>query len=228
MKKLSKSIVIGLAVSCSFIYLAPFQSQAGETDNYFALRGGFAVPQDMDISVSGGGSVSTVSFENGYTVSIAYGRRLVPWLRGEIEVGWTEIDADKLSLKKRGVDIDDEGKDEHFYGMLNALADWQNDSAFTPYIGIGIGATKATLDNTYVWPGSGKQITRDSSDTAFAYQFMFGALWDINTNWGLELRGRYFSSQDRTHDNHAAGIVADLEVDGSQVWTFDMGVSYKF
>ncbi len=71
---MKKSVIYGAAVLVIFlsvICLSPRQSQAEGSDNYFALRGGLAVPQDMDISASGGGSGSTVSLENGYTMSIA-------------------------------------------------------------------------------------------------------------------------------------------------------------
>lgn len=217
-----------LVVFLSVICLSPGKSLADTTDNYFVLRGGLAMPQDMDINASGGGSGSTMSFENGYTVSVAYGRRILPWLRGEIEIGWNAMDADKLQLHNRKTEIDDNGKDEHLYGMLNALADWRNDSAFTPYIGLGVGVANATLENTFVWPGNGNQVSRDSSDTAFAWQFMLGVLWDINSSWGMELRGRYFGSDDRIHDNHAAGTNVNLDVDGSRIWLLDFGVCYKF
>ncbi len=69
------------------------------------------------------------------------------------------MDADKLQLHNRKAEIDDKGKDEHLSGMLNALADWTNESALTPYSGAGIGITKTTLENNFAW------------------QFMFGVLW---------------------------------------------------
>ena len=228
MKKQAIATLVLLASTlCPLALATPNDGIGEQKPNQLVLRGGLAVPQDLDIELSGG-SGSSVSFENGYSASIAYGRRLVPWLRGEIEVGWIGIDTDKMKIKRRGIEIDDRGKDEHVYGMLNAVADWQNDSAFTPYVGIGVGGTKAQLKNSYTRPGSGGEITRDSSDTAFAYQFLFGALWDINDDLGLEMRGRYFGSKDRTHDNHAAAKVADLDVDGSQIWTFELGLSYQF
>jgi len=226
MTKLTESVAFALTAFLCIISLGPLQSQAEAADNYFVLRGGFAAPQDMDISASGGDESKVMSFDNGYTVGIAYGRRILPWLRGEIEVGWTEMDADTFKMEHRGIEVDDKGRDEHLYGMLNGLVDWQNDSAFTPYLGLGLGVAKATLENDFVFPDTGRQVSRDSSDTAFAYQLMLGLVWDVNANWGLELRGRYFASNDRTHDR--PNRTTDLEADGSQLWMLDLGVSYKF
>jgi len=212
-------IIVGLA--------APAKSEAEGLKNYVALRGGIAIPQNMDLQ-SSGGSGSEMSFDNGYNLSAAFGRRLLPWLRGEVEVGWMEMKADELRLKRRGVSINDDGKDKHLYGMLNFMADLKNSTPFTPYVGLGLGITRASLENKFVWPGSGSQISRDSSDTAFAYQAMLGVIWNPAPNWNLELRGRYFGSNDREHDNHSAGTTASMDVDGSQIWIIDFGVGISF
>ena len=211
----------------SVLCLGAPAAQAADTMNYFALRGGYAMPTNMDIQASGG-SGSEASFDNGYNVSIAYGRRLVEWLSAEVEIGWMEMKADQMRLKNRGTTINDDGKDEHLYGMINLKADWRNDSAFTPYLGFGLGLTRATMENKFVWPATGNQITRDSNDTVFAYQAFAGVLWSFSRNWGLELRGRYFGCNDREHDNHAAGTQQTLDVDGSQIWVIDLGLNFAF
>lgn len=223
----AKRIITMAAMGLLAICLAAPAAIAGGKMNYFALRGGLTMPQSMDIKASGG-SGSESSFKDGYNVSIAYGRRLVDWLSAEIEIGYMHMDADEMKLINRGTTINDDGKDEHLYGMINLRVDWRNASSLTPYIGGGLGMTKATLENKFVWPGSGNQITRDSDDTAFAYQAFLGVLWEFADSWGLELRGRYFGSNDREHDNHSAGTATTLDVDGSQIWIIDLGLNFAF
>ncbi len=211
-----------------FVALTPGLTMAEEAENYFILRGGIAMPHD-DVTIEvNGGSGSEVSFDNGYDISVAFGHRYTNWLRGEVELGYMATEAESMKLIKRNTTITDDGKDEHLYGMLNLVADWKNESQFTPFFGVGLGMTNATLENKYVWPSNGTMITRNSSDTAFAYQAMLGVTWNPADNWGFELRGRYFGSNDREHDNHSAAVSPSLDVDGSQLWLVTLGVSYNF
>jgi len=53
-------------------------------------------------------------------------------------------------------------------------------------------------------------------------------VWTPLPNWAFELRSRYFASEDREHENHPAATHATLDVDGSQIWTIDLGVRFNF
>lgn len=68
--------------------------------------------------------------------------------------------------------------------MANALYDFHTNTAFTPYVGAGIGAAAAQLDRS-----SGFNISDDQSQTLLAGQFMAGVeytpeIWPA-TSWSL-------------------------------------------
>lgn len=207
----------------------PVQCQAQDMlpKNYFALRGGAMWPMNIDLT-AGSNPGSEVSYNIGYNVSLAYGRRVLPWLRGEIEGGWMAANTDKLKLSNRGTEINDNGKEEHLYGMVGLMADWLNSSQFTPFIGGGIGVSRVKLDNEFNLPSNGNPVTRGSTDTVFAYQAVLGVAWAPRPDWQIELRGRYFGTTDRSHDNHSTASVATLDAKGAQVFTIDLGVRFNF
>lgn len=210
-----------------FIALTPALTMAEEAENYFILRGGIAMPQDdITIEVSGG-SGSEVSFDNGYDISVAFGHRYTNWLRGEVELGYMATEAESMKLIKRNTTITDDGKDEHLYGMLNLVADWKNESQFTLF--------RCRPGNDQRYPG--KQICLaqqwyDDNPQQLRYCICIpGNAWcnlESCRQLGVELRGRYFGSNDREHDNHSAGVSPSLDVDGSQLWLVSLGVSYNF
>ncbi len=61
--------------------------------------------------------------------------------------------------------------------MLNAYYDYNTDSAFTPYVGIGIGTAMTDLE----FSPSGVGIINDDDDT-FVYQIILGASYDFSDN----------------------------------------------
>lgn len=220
---------IGWVLAVVMCLTAAVQARAEEPGplNYVVLRGGVAIPQDMTMTVSGG-SGADASFKNGYNISTAYGRRFLPWLRAEVEAGYMEMKTDTLVLHARATEIEDDGKDQHVYVLANAVFDWQNASAFTPFGGFGAGITQAKLENSYTRPGTTSPVSRSSTDTVFAGQAFAGLLWQATPQIDLELRGRYFYSADREHDNHAAGTQTTLSVDGTRALVFDLGVRFRF
>lgn len=215
MKKLLMVLVV-------FVVL-PVSAEAGL--QYLAIRGGPGWASDTDrIPNPGGGSV--ISFKSEFDLNIAYGRSFIEWLRAEIELGYVNMDLDKMYMKKQENTVELEGSDTHIRAMLSAYADWNNSTGFTPFIGGGIGLAHANLDMKWELPNQGTTAETESSDNAFVWQVVAGTGWRIGSSWELELMYRYYSSNDRTHDNHETANYPDVEVEGTKASFVELGIRY--
>jgi outer membrane protein OmpA-like peptidoglycan-associated protein len=75
-------------------------------------------------------------------------------------------------------------------GMVNFLWDLRTGTPFVPYIGIGVGAARASLDSFSV---AGKPLS-NSSDIVFAYQPMVGVRYHITDAIAVGAEYRYFAT----------------------------------
>lgn len=225
--------VLGLAVLILLNMGLACPAQAQDKDvkpglkNYVILRGGAVWPMDNDLN-NGATASSTVSYNLGFGASAAYGYRILPFLRGEVEVGYMRAQNDKLTQNARGTKVDDEGYEEHIYAMLNAYLDLPNKSDFTPFIGAGIGYSHVTMKNKWWHIRSASMVERGDSDGALAYQFMAGASWAFRPEWLVELRGRYFGTTNREHANHSLATIQTVGTEATKIWTVELGIRYCF
>lgn len=215
MKKLLAMLVI-LAV-------LPVSAEAGS--QYLVIRGGPGWASDTDRTPNPGGG-SAISFKSEFDLNIAYGRNFTEWLRAEVELGYVNMSFDKMYLKKQDKDVELEGSDTHIRVIVSAYADWNNHTGFTPFIGGGIGLTNANLDMKWELPNQGTTAETESSDNAFIWQAVAGMGWRIGSSWELELMYRYYSSNDRTHDNHETATYPDVEVEGTKASFIELGIRY--
>ncbi len=93
-----------------------------------------------------------------------------------------------------GANTSPSGKVRVFDGMVNALWDFRTGTPFVPYIGIGIGAARDSLDNFQV----GDHPLSNSSDVEFAYQPMVGVRYLLTDALALGVEYRYFATVDPT------------------------------
>lgn len=171
---------------------------------------------------------SQTSFGNGFNLSAAYGRRILPWLRGEVESGWMQITEADLKPDSRVTGLNDQDYNQNLCSMLNLLADFTTDAEFRPFVGVGLGLTRSALEQEYLGPGAGSRIARGAGDIALAYQAMLGLMWKAAPNWGLELRGRYLDGNQYDHHGYAAGAASALDAGSDQFWVVDVGLSFNF
>ncbi|MEM6682371.1 MAG: P44/Msp2 family outer membrane protein [Pseudomonadota bacterium] len=161
-------------------------------------------------------------FSTGFALNGAFGRYFGP-LRGEIELAYqannvdthtgvfaADIDlsdedagvlvtgADNLGVSVADLVADGQGDLSTVFIMANGYYDFKNDSAFTPYVGLGIGLGFVDVD----YSPSDTTIIQDSA-TKFAYQLMAGATYDLNQSTGLYLGYRFRGTS-------SVGVEADL------------------
>ncbi len=164
---------------------------------YMAANAGLALLNDADITDS------TVPFihlstesEAGMAFALATGYTFGN-VRVEGEVTYQKNDLDSLSLSVIGVDLGSasiSGDTSSTAFLINGYYDFKNTTSFTPFIGGGLGMANVdlgaiTLDNY-------GPLTTSIDDNVFAYQLTFGVNYAFNSTVSLDLKYRYFATED--------------------------------
>lgn len=211
------------AALCAFSAPALAADEAG--NNYIALRGGLGSIQDAEITVKGIDGLKQ-DFKDARGVSLAYGRRFLPWFRGELEAGWLGMKADKLRYRDYEFDLGDYSEQHFLYGMVNLIVALPNPTPFTPFAGAGIGMAAAKL--SYDLKRGSEQLNSDSVDNVLAYQLMGGVIFTPVSNLSLELRGRYIGFGNQSQTESFEGQDISMELDNTKVFMVDLGLRINF
>ncbi len=128
------------------------------------------------------------TFNDGWAIGAAKGRRINCALRGELEFAFRSNTADQWTVN--GATTDWSGHLFTYSGMANLYHDFNNWElgGFSPYIGGGIGF--AIFDGEF----NTAATTFEIEDEAFAYQFIAGGSKRINCNVDLFAEYRFFGA----------------------------------
>ena len=156
---------------------------------YVDFGGQFSLLQEQTIKdgVIPGGKGELAS-DPGFGVTGALGYAWENGLRTEAELGYRRNDFDKVSGGAYGTRFTG-GVDGHtsaLSGMFNVLYDYDTKSAFTPYIGSGLGLANVTAESD--------RLRVDNNDVVFAYQFMGGVRYALTDNISLRTGYRYLTT----------------------------------
>ena len=158
---------------------------------YIGASGGVSMVHDSDLSEPVGSG--TVEYDTGFGFNVNVGYDFDP-VRVEFEFGYKNADVDKVDVLGFSIPINNSDLTVMSY-MVNAFYDIKTKSAFTPYVGAGIGMINGELDdNGYT-----------ADDTVFGYQFIVGAAYNFNKNFALDLSYRF------------QGAAQDFSLDGSDL-----------
>ena len=169
-----KKMVMVLAMAA---LVAAGASSAMAADNagvYGAIYGGTAVGGTSKVKAA---SNHTIDYDAGYAVSGAIGYKFGMGLRTELELGYQNTDVKNID------GIATTGSLSMFNTMINAWYDIDTKTAFTPYIGGGIGVALP-------WQSAGASLDQVGNST-FAYQAGVGILYDVTKNLALDVSYRY-------------------------------------
>ena len=199
-----KSIfVICLLALCTF----SFASTALAIDEMYVSGNVGAVMLD-DSSTDFAGIASTeISHDTGYALAVAVGRKFES-ARVEGELGYRVNDNDKSDSVSIGGDV------KALSFMLNAYFDIDTKTAFTPFIGGGIGV--ANIDAKIESPGA---RGRDDA-SVFAYQAIAGVAFQISDKSSLDLSYRYFATREPNFEGNI-----ESEYKGHNLM---LGIRYSF
>ena len=135
-----------------------------------------SVTTDMGASLSG---VVGYAFENNFRIE------------GELVSQANEFDQSKES----GSNYSLTGDVTSLAIMANGYYDFNNKSRFTPFIGAGIGFANVSVNDLH-YVGYSDDANIDDDDTVFAYQLSAGVGFEITERITLDLKYRYFETED--------------------------------
>ncbi len=152
----------------------------------------------------------TASMDTGFGVHLAggYAGLFIPQFRAEGEIAYRNNSVSKITespavfpcFKPCG----GTGHIDSFAIMANGYYDFLNSSAFTPYIGGGIGAGRVSANDVGI--NSPFTFTFSGSDWQFAYQGIAGVRYSINPTWSASVDYRYFATLDPKFTVNILGV----------------------
>lgn len=221
----------------------------GDSDNEGVFPNGFTTGQGTTIpagtALPAGTDVGwTTEFDNGFVVSGAIGKKTESGFRAEVELSYDSADVDThIDVSAAGLDLtaedaalltggadplgltvgqvvaDGQGDISSLGIFANVYYDLATDSAFTPYVGAGIGYAKTDVD----YSPSGVGII-DDDDSGFAWQVMGGAAFAVSDTTEIFGGIRYRSQE---ADVEASLFPAEFEVENKRVFA-EVGVRFSF
>ena len=193
---------------------APLGANAQQTTGLY-VSGGFGVNWLQDVTSNGNGGSTDLSFKYGPAAAAALGYGLGNGFRTELELAYRRNNVDSSS---RGAS---DGHAETWSLLGNLLYDFNTGTAFTPYVGIGIGGARTSYDSVGALAGNRRA---DDSSVAPAGQAIAGVSYAIDQNLKLDLSYRYFMAANSTYSTTNGGTA---EV-SNRNHTLLLGVRYEF
>ncbi len=191
---------------------APTSLMANDDSFYLKLNIGIGMNMDSDAgNFSGTTDSAKVTYDAGFTGSLAAGYDFANPLRMELELIRQKSDLEIFSYNNIYGNINEGDLKKHSL-MVNAFYDIDTGSAWTPFVGAGLGWSRIDIDA----PGFNGS---DSDDDVFAYQFIGGVAYAINEQWSVDAQYRFKGTSDATIDG------ADFDVNSNDVM---VGLRFSF
>ena len=211
MKHLHLIALIALIAVLGLLHAGP--SIAQDKGRYLSGSIGLSLPNDSD--VDGTGIDTAIDLNSGLGLAAAFGNYFTPNWRAEGEINYRNSDVDSIGGTSGSGDL------SAFGLMVNGYYDFATDSAWTPYIGLGVGAASVSFDG--VSPVGGSQI--DDSDLAFAYQAIAGISRDVTEQTAMFAEYRFFGVPDLGLKTDS-GVSVDSDYGEHRImvglkWSFD-------
>ncbi len=196
-------IVKGAVVASVVALVAPL-AHAENAGWYMGAEMGAVFAKDADTT---GLLAGDLEYDPGFALLGQVGGYLPYNFRLEAELGWRRNEMDELG----GVGID--GDINVLSLMGNLYYDIPTGTAFTPYVGVGLGGAHMMFDTP----------AADDDDNVWAYQGIAGVDYRINDTLSLKADYRYFATQD--FDAHGPGGRVESEYATHNVM---IGFTYRF
>lgn len=122
--------------------------------------------------------------------------------------------------------VEARGKITTLSGLLNLYYDFPVSSNFEPYIGAGIGVSRASAEDVVATsPGTDLSVRLDGSSTVLVYQLMAGVAYYFSPRTALTLGYRYFNVAKQSFDSDPIG---EVEADGFGIHNIELGLRFGF
>jgi opacity protein-like surface antigen len=151
---------------------------------YFSGNLGVAIVDDAD--AFDGYDQAVISFDPGFTGTVAFGITSGYGLRSEFEIGYRSNEIEDITV--RGYRSEPLNGDFSTTSMMgNILVDFMPGGPQNVFIGGGIGLANAEVDFGYYGT---------DDDTVLAYQLMAGVSLSTGYNMWMDIQYRYFATED--------------------------------
>ena len=167
---------------------------------YVGVAGGASFLSDSDLS---GDEIGSLPYDTGYNIEGVVGYAFEASWRAELALNWQENSFEDAP-SKYGMSV--------LSVMANGYYDFKAGAGFTPYLFAGLGFLNGELS-----------FDEDYDDTVFAGQLGVGVGYAITEHVILDLKYKYFMSQDL--EITGEGEKVDVSLAGHQI---QFGVRYQF
>lgn len=183
------SVVVGLFI----LLILPAVSFSAAPRPYISGQLGVAFLSDSDFTEPGY-YTETLDFDPGFATTFAGGVNF-GMFRVEGEIGYQTNEIDRV---RGGGYSYNANADLYCLSFLaNGYIDFVNKSPFTPYISAGIGIANVGVKSDYYYDHHNDlYYYYEDDDTVFAYQVGAGVAYSINKNMILDLKYRFFATED--------------------------------
>jgi opacity protein-like surface antigen len=158
---------------------------------------------DLTDSTVPGITVNT-EFDTGLALGAALGYDFNRF-RVEGEISYQKNDVDKIGAP--GVSLNATGESVALSFLINGYYDFINNSAFTPYISVGLGFAQVEFNDLDI-SGLGFPSSTDE-DTVFAYQVGIGVGYALTQKITIDVKYRYFGAEDSEYDTTKAEFASN-------------------
>ena len=191
---------------------APMHSMANDDSFYLKANIGVGMNLDSDVdNISSTTDSAKITYDSGFTGSLAAGYDFANPFRMELELIRQKSDLDITSYNNLYGSLN-EGDLKKNSLMVNAFYDVDTGSAWTPFVGAGMGWSKIDIDAPNL-------NDSDSDDDVFAYQFIGGVAYAFNEQWSVDAQYRFKGTSDASIDG------ADFDVNSNDVM---VGLRFSF
>ena len=194
------------------VLTTPMSSMANNDSFYLKANIGIGMNLDGDAdNISGTTDSAKITYDAGFIGSLAAGYDFANPLRMELELIRQKSDLEIFSYNNVYGNLNEGDLKKHSL-MVNAFYDVDTGSAWTPFVGVGLGWSRVDIDA----PGFNGS---DSDDDVFAYQFIGGVAYAISEQWSVDAQYRFKGTSDATIDG------ADFAVNSNDVM---VGLRFSF
>ena len=218
----------GIFASIAFAALALASPQAGAADIdpvtgypiYISIFGGASFLNDVKTDFYG--DQYTVKTKAGFLIGGAVGVKWNDIIRTEIELSHSRVQAKSYNSYAGGSFDPASGPIKATYLLGNIWADLNTGSAFTPYVGGGLGFGWASGDTSF----NGNNFGYGPGESGLAYQLGAGVKYDMSENISLDLGYRFKGLNDIDFDdNDGGGVYTSGDLRSHNV---QLGLTYSF
>jgi opacity protein-like surface antigen len=177
---------VGVVV-VGFLVLLVSAAPVSAKGPYVGGQAGVVFLSDSDIQQ--GPTTLTSSFDTGYGLGLTGGYSFGMFrLEGELFYKTNAFEETSAA----GVSLPADGDMTALGLMVNAYFDFKNNTAFTPFIGVGVGMAQVSIKDLTI----GGLAIADDDDAVFAYQGIAGVGYSVTPALTLDLAYKYTATAD--------------------------------